>query len=554
MRVNTTAQLFAETIRGHGITHLFMVPAVFHTAMAAMEELGIRRVTTHHEVAAAYMADGYARASRKPGICMAQSVGAANVAAGLRDAFLSGSPVIAVTGGPHPDSRYRYLYQVIEDFPMFEPVTKFNARVDKPSRLADLLRQAFRVATTGSPGPVHLELPGRLGEGVNGEGDFEVIVEKQHSRYPAYRLEPEAEAVRQAASALVAAERPVIVAGGGVVASEAGAELVKLAEMLAIPVATSPTGKGSIPEDHPLAIGLVGSYGRWSANRIVEQADLVFFVGSRTGGLTTRNWATPPAGTPVIQLDIEPSEIGRNYPVQVGLLGDARVTLRRLMAEIQPLGKHSSAWAERAQGLLSQWRSEMAPLLGSDAVPIRPERLCREITDFLPEEGVVVADTGHAAIWSGTMIELKRPGQRFIRCAGTLGWSFPASLGVKCALPDKPVLCFTGDGGFYYHMGELETAARFGINTVVVVNNNGALQQVKKGFDRAYGGEQRGRAHEMWVFEEQNLATVARDMGWLGIRVERPEQIGPALEEAFAAGKPALLDVVTDLEAQPQWW
>ena len=150
------------------------------------------------------------------------------------------------------------------------------------------------------------------------------------------------------------------------------------------------------------------------------------------------------------------------------------------------------------------------------------------------------------------MIELKRPVR--VYPMRDPGWSFPASLGVKCALPDKPVLCFTGDGGFYYHMGELETAARFGINTVVVVNNNGALQQVKKGFDRAYGGEQRGRAHEMWVFEEQNLATVARDMGWLGIRVERPEQIGPALEEAFAAGKPALLDVVTDLEAQPQWW
>lgn len=552
-RVATTAQLFAETLKGHGITHLFMVPAIFHSAMAAMEDMGIRRVTTHHEVAAAYMADGYARASRGPGICMGQSVGAANLAAGLRDAYLSSSPVICISGGPHPDSRYRYLYQVIDDFPMFEPVTKFNAMVEKPSRLADLLRQAFRVATTGTPGPVHLELPGRLGEGVNGEGSFEVIVEKQFSRYPAYRTEPDPEQVRAAAAALAAAQKPVIVAGGGVVASGAGPELVKLAGRLSIPVATSPTGKGSIPEDHPLSIGLIGSYGRWSANQFVEEADLVFFVGSRTGGLTTKNWQTPVPGTPVIQLDIEPAEIGRNYPVKVGLLGDARVTLRRLLEVVQPVSSRS-AWVRHAQELLARWRSEMAPMLSSDSVPIRPERLCKEITDFLPDEAVVVVDTGHAAIWSGTMIELKRPGQRFVRCAGTLGWAFPGTLGVKCALPDKPVFCFTGDGGFYYHLGELETAARFGINAVIVVNNNGALQQVKKGFDRAYGGTQRGRAHEMWVFEPRNIAAVARDMGCVGIRVEHPGDIRPALEEALGSERPVVVDVVTDLEAQPQWW
>jgi acetolactate synthase-1/2/3 large subunit len=185
----------------------------------------------------------------------------------------------------------------------------------------------------------------------------------------------------------------------------------------------------------------------------------------------------------------------------------------------------------------------------SDAVPIRPERLCKELTEVLPDNGVVVADTGHSGIWTGTMMELTSPGQAFYRCAGSLGWAFPASLGVKCALPDRPVVCFNGDGGFFYHLTELETAARFGINAVIIVNNNHALSQEQRLFNAAYGGEQRGRAHEMWVFKEVNLANVAREMGCVGIRVEHPKEIKPAIQEALNAGKPAVVDVVSDIGA-----
>ncbi|MCL4531656.1 MAG: thiamine pyrophosphate-binding protein, partial [Actinobacteria bacterium] len=302
-------------------THVFMVPAIFHQAMAAMEETSIKRVTTHHEMSAAYMADGYARAGRKPGICMGQAVGAGNLAAGLRDAYQSCAPVIAVSGGPQPDARYRYFYQVVEDFPMFGPVTKFNAMVQRPDRLPDLLRQAFRVATTGSPGPVHLEFPGRLGEQINGEGDFEVIVEEQFTHIPAFRIAPDPALVEKALALLVAAEHPVIVAGGGISASGAGAELVELAEKLSIPVAVSLNGKESIPDKQPLSLGNVGTYGRRAANKIVEEADLVFFAGSRAGGLTTNNWKLPRPGTPTIQLDIDAAELGRNYPAKVGILG-----------------------------------------------------------------------------------------------------------------------------------------------------------------------------------------------------------------------------------------
>jgi acetolactate synthase I/II/III large subunit len=547
----TTGKYFAETLKAYGIGHVFAVPAIFHSAMVAMEETGTVRVTPHHETAAAFMADGYARAGRRPGVCLGQAVGAGNVATGLRDAYQTGAPVIALTGGPHPDSRYRYLYQIVEDFQMFQPVTKFNARVEKPERFPDLLRQAFRAATTGAPGPVHLELPGRLGEGAQGEIDAAGMVEPQFGRYPAYRPQAPSDQVHDAARLLAGAERPVIVAGGGVAASDAGPDLVKLAEAMSIPVATTPNGKGAIPESHPLAIGLVGTYGRASANQALSEADLVFFVGSRAGGLATGNWRFPPPGTATIQLDIDPAEVGRNYPARAGLVGDARAVLRQLVEVAAPAP--GSRWVDHVQALLAEWRDETAPLLNSDASPMRPERLCREVTEALPEDALLVADTGHAAIWTGTMVELRHPGQRYLRCAGTLGWAFPAALGAKCALPDTPVLCFTGDGGIMYHLGELETAARMGINAVILVNNNAALQQVRKGIDTAYGGSQWGRAKEMWVFRDVNFARVAEEMGCLGIRVERPGEVGPAIERAFAAGRPTLIDVVTDVEASPAW-
>jgi acetolactate synthase-1/2/3 large subunit len=548
--VSSTGQVFAEMLCGYGVSHVFIVPAIFHSGMAALEDTPIRRVTTHHEIAAAYMADGYARAARKPGVCLAQAVGATNMAAGLHDAYLAGSPVICLTGGPEPTSRYRGLYQSIEDFSMFEAVTRFNARVDTPARFPDLLRQAFREATTGAPGPAHLELPGRLGEGAEGKGDFEVVLEPRFGQFPAYRPLADAESVGEAAALLKQAERPVIVAGGGVAYSDARAEVVRLAEALSIPVAVTLNGKDTIPEDHSLNLGLLGSYGRASANRLVEEADLALLIGTSAGGLATGNWRVPRPGSTVIQLDIDPAQIGRNYPVQVGLVGDARAVLQQLNASVSSAPR--PAWVRRANELTDAWRSAQIGAIESDTTPMRPERLCQAITDALPDDAVVVADTGHAAIWAGTLIGLKRPRQRFIRCAGTLGWAFPAAIGVKCALPNQAVLCFTGDGGVCYHLAELETAARAGINLVLVVNNNGALQQVKRGIDSAYGGQQRGRAGEMWVFDARtDYARVAEAMGCRGVRVERPADLPQALEQAFASDRPTLIDALSDVEAFP---
>ena len=542
----TGAKFMADTLQAYGVTHVFLVPAILRRALAEMDLNGIKRVITHGEKAAAYMADGYARAARRPGVCMAQSVGAANLAAGLQDAWLGLSPVIAMTGYKRHDEQHRNAYQEIEHSRPFAAVTKFSAAVENVEQLPHLLRQAFREATTGAPAPVHLDIQGMTGDFVTeAEADLELLAEETFARIPAFRPEADPESVRRAAQVISAAQRPVIVAGGGVTASQAQREVAELAEMLQIPVATSLNAKGTLPDNHPLSVGVVGSYSRWCANRAVYEADLVIFIGSHTGSQVTNEWRIPAPGTPVVQIDIDPAELGRTYPAQVGLHGDARATTRRLIEALEPLGGRAE-WVGRAQQLVREWREEVAPRANSEAVPIIPERLCSELTKFLPSDAMLVSDTGHAGIWTGSMVDLNHPGQGYIRCAGSLGWGLSAAMGAKCALPDRPVVCFSGDGGFWYHIGELETAVRNNINLVTVVNNNSALSQDQRGDFRAYQGLEGGAPEELWRFNDTNFARLAESIGCFGIRVERPGELQGALEQALAANRPAVVDVVTD--------
>lgn len=556
MSKTTGPRFVADLLRGYGVTHVFFVPQMLLETLTGMEEMGIRRVLVHGEKAAAYMADGYARAAGRPGVCMAQHVGASNLAAGLRDAYLACSPVIALTGGPAPAARYRHAYQELEDFTQFDHTTKLNARVDHIARLPDMLRQAFREATTGAPGPVHLQIGGHHAEAIMTEADLALRIEDEFKQVPAYRPAANSMHVAAALRLIAAAERPIIVAGGGVVWSRAQEEVAALAERLSIPVATSLNAKGTIPDTHPLAVGVVGTYSRACANRAVAEADLVFFIGSHTGGQVTARWQVPKPGARVVHLDIDAREIGRNYPTEQALLGDARTVLRQLLdATPNSGGGKREPWLARVRQLAEEWRTSMAANVNSDAVPMRPERVCREISRVLPENAVLVSDTGHSGIWTGAYVEFTRPGQRLIRCAGSLGWGFPGALGVKCALPDAPVVCFAGDGGFYYHLAELETAARYGINLVVVVNNNGALNQEIPHFDRAYGGDPDERGREMWGFNQVNFARVAESLGCVGMRVEKPGEMAPALERALAAGRPVVIDTVTDHRAfSPKTW
>ncbi|HET7850689.1 MAG TPA: thiamine pyrophosphate-binding protein [Pseudolabrys sp.] len=545
------AEVLAEMLAGYGVTHVFMVPAVLRRTFAEMERrTSIKRIHTHGEKSAAYMADGYARASGKPGVCMAQVIGALNLAAGLRDAWLAHSPVLAFTGGRDPKTKFRKVYQEIDDVPAFEPVTKFNATVDDVARIPDMVRQAFRVATSGTPGPVHLQFRGNEGQVDLEEAEMDEVVEPQFAAVPPFRPEPEAAHVKAALDILQKAERPVIVAGGGVRASGAAKELVTLAEALQIPVATSLNGKDNIPGTHPLSVGVVGSYSRESANRVVNRADLVCFIGTETGGMTTHFWAVPKIGTPAIQIDIEPESLGRNYPLQASVLGDARTVLARMLAQAdRTSAAKRKGWIGEITKIRAEWYAKYKPMLESDAVPINPARICHELSNNVPDDAIVVVDTGHAGMWMGGMYDLRSATQSYMRSAGHLGWAFCAGIGAKAACPDRPVVVFTGDAGFWYHIAELETAVRWNINSVTVVNNNGGGNQSKRGFDRAYGGTQTERARELWTYNKMNFARLADDMGALGIRVENPADITAALKQALAANCPAVVDVATDIEA-----
>ena len=542
----TGAKFMAQALKEYGVTHVFVAPAVVREALAELSQLGVQSIVTHGEKSAAYMADGYARAANRPGVCFAQSVGAANLAAGLQDPYLGLSPVIAMTGRKPPMDQQRNAYQEIEHSKPFASVTKFSAYVEQVEQLPYLLRQAFREATTGASRPVHLDLQGMSGNVImQSEGDLEFVLENTFTSRPALRPEPSADSIREAAQVISRSQRPVIVAGGGVTSSRAQQEVVELAEMLNIPVATSLNAKGTITDDHRLSVGVVGSYSRWCANRVVAEADLVIYIGSHTGSQVTNEWKVPAQGTPVIQIDIEPAELGRSYPNEVSLQGDAKATVQKLIESLEPTNDRTE-WTSRAAELVTQWREEVLPRATSDAVPIIPERLCNELTQALPPNSILVSDTGHAGIWTGSMVDLNHAGQDYIRCAGSLGWGLSGAIGVKCALPDRPVICFSGDGGFMYHIAELETAVRYNIPVVSVVNNNHGLLQDKRGDDRAYQGVPGSHSSDLWEFNDVDMAKVAEAMGAFGIRVDQPQNIQNAIAEALASGRPSVVDVVTD--------
>jgi acetolactate synthase-1/2/3 large subunit len=326
-----------------------------------------------------------------------------------------------------------------------------------------------------------------------------------------------------------------------------------------IPVASSLNGKNSIPEDHPLSIGLVGSYSRQCTNELVNEADLVFYIGSRTGDQVTHDWTIPAVGTPVIQLDIEPAELGRNYPNAVSIAGDARESLRRMIGMLsdelcRSANDRHADWADRARNHVASWLEEQRTIAASPSSAVRVERLCAAIADALPEDAVLVSDTGSAGIWTGAYIPLTRPGQLYLRAAGSLGWGFPGALGSKCAAPERPVVCFTGDGGFWYHLNELETAVRWGINTVTIVNNNHGYGQCISAVEESYVGYS-GKPEEINGISDTNFADLARGIGAVGIRVERASDLDDAIAEALTVDRPVVVDVVTDTDSRaPAGW
>jgi len=449
-------------------------------------------------------------------------------------------------------------------------VTKFSADVADAADLPRLLRQAFREAMTGSPRPAHLDLYGRSANIV----EMGLVSEQPVAdpalqlTMPPYRPVPSDDEIERAAAKLRRGKRIVIVAGSGAAASGAGPEVLALGEALAAPIGTTLGARGIIPTRHRLSIGCPGNYAAPPANQIVHEADLVVFIGCHTGDQVTHTWRIPSLETEVVQIDIDPTELGRSYRNTLGLMGDPKATLTKLLLALgttkaearqlerlgAPTQKRDTAFADRAAGIVATWREERAPKLASNAAPILPDRLCAEITRALPEDGIVVADTGYSGIWTSTLIELNGAGQTYLRAAGSLGWAFPASLGAKCAAGKRKVICWSGDGAIYYHLTELETARRRGIAVVLVINNNSGFGQGWPNIQRQQGNTP-GDVRDLVRFGPTNFADVARVFGLRGIRVEEPSKIAPALQEALASDETVIVDVATDIDARaPEPW
>lgn len=539
-------EYIAKTLKGYGVDHVFYVEAMFRMVNKEFGEMGVKRVMAHSENAAAYMADGYARMSGKPGICMCQSIGAANLAGGVHEAWLAGSPVIAFTGKKTPEYQYRGSYQEADHRLLYEGITKFNADVSDAKQLPVVLRQCFRAATTGKPRPVHSDMSNHTGRVIEvGRVDQDVFVEETYMKYPPYRPEAEKSRVAAAAEAVNNALKPVIVIGRGAMISGAGEEICALAEKGDIAVVTSPDGKALIDETDRLWCGIVGSYGMDCANKVVLDSDLVIFIGTQTGDQTTFDWRVPAVGTKVIQIDIDPEEIGKNYPNCIGLPGDAKAVTKQLLAGIEE--KTRKEWIDHCREYVDATLAVYEKQQQSDVLPMRPERLCEEISKALPDNAVLVADTGYSAVWSATMLRMK-PGQKYLRAAGSLGWSFPASLGAKCAARELPVVCFTGDGAFYYHLNEMETATRNGINTVTVINNNKALVQCRPDLSLVYKNDPE-KMPRRFHYPDIDFCKIAETYGCWARKAENPDDIGALIDEALNCGKPAVIDARTERDA-----
>jgi acetolactate synthase-1/2/3 large subunit len=333
--------------------------------------------------------------------------------------------------------------------------------------------------------------------------------------------------------------------------SDAGTEILELVNRLNIPLATSADGKGIIPENHPLCLGCAGGYGRSGANVFIKEADLILYIGCKICDQLSLDWTLPASGVKVIQIDINPAELGRNYPNAASILGDAKVSVAALLAETTR--KHpNEAWAEQIISGMKKWHEKIDIPCASEAVPIYGERLCRELQNVLPENAILVSDTGWSACWPAILIEITKQTQRFIRPAGgSLGWGYPASMGAKCACPDRPVICFAGDGALYYHLSELETQVRHNIASVTVLNNNQGLGQSRRGIVDLYA-DKPGRKEDLFAFSNINISNLAKEIGLFTLRVEKPAEIAPAISKALASGKPALVEVITDITRDPQ--
>jgi len=517
----------------------------FYEALHDLDH-GIRHVLTRDERGAAYMADAYARLSGRVGVCEGPSGGGASyILPGVAEANASSVPVIAMTSDIDARHRGKNVLTEFDQAALFAPVTREAFYPTHASMLPGVVRRAFRAVTTGRMGAVHITLPFNVLEGAVETDDLGI--DPRYGTYPAHRVGPDPDAIRAAARILGEARRPLIVASAGVQRSGAWDEVTRLAHRLGAPVATSIGGKGSIAETDPYSLGVIGSNGGIAYRHdIVRSADVVVYIGSGTGSVTTLKWTLPQSGeATVIQLDVDPEEIGRNYPVAVGIVADAKFGLAALEAELvhaygdADLVKVDATEIEQGR---TAYMDKVEHLFASDETPIRPERLLREMFRAMPGDSVVLADPGTPCPYFSAYWRIPKAGRWFVspRAHGALGYALPAVVGAYYAKPDAGrIIGVMGDGSFGISTGDLETIARLNIPVTLVVTNNASYGWIKA------GQKSRGGRYYSVDFSRTDNAAVAAAFGLRSHRVDEPAALADALHDALTYPGPVLLDVRT---------
>ncbi len=539
----TGAEAVVEMLHAHGVEILFGLcgdtSLPFYDALARMPH-GMRHVLTRDERHAAYMADGYARVSGRVGVCEGPSGGGATyILPGVAEANESSVPLLCITSDVAVSSRGRYTLTEIDQGALMRPATKWNAVLDRSADVPRVLRAAFNQVSTGRPGAAHVSLPFDVQNGPVDRAD--VWGDPSLGSVPARRAVPDPFHVELAAKLLRSASDPVFICGGGVVTSGAEAELIELAERLSAPVATTISGRGVIADDHPLAVGVVGSNGGTPETRqVVDAADLVVFVTCRAGSVTTERWRHPaPGKARIIHLDIDPAVMGANYPVDVPLVADAKLGLQALNACLGSFARPLQAESVRAakEKKFAKFRT----LANSSEKPIRPERLVAALAEALDPDALLALDPGTPCPYFSAYFPVRGTGRRIFsnRAHGALGYAMAAAIGAHFARPAVKTVAVMGDGSFGMCAGELETLVRLNLPLTLIVISNSSYGWIKAGQKAGYG-----KRYFSVDFTPTDHARVAEAYGLKAWRVTEPEDVASVLGAALAHGGPSLVDVV----------
>ena len=542
------AEAMVRMLQLHGVKHIFGLcgdtSLPLYDALATVDH-GMQHILTRDERSAAYMADAYARVSGKVGVCEGPSGGGATyILPGIVEANESSIPVLGITTDISTTSRGRYTLTELDQKSLFRPLTKWNGVLDRADKVPETMRAAFRAMTTGKPGAAHLCFPFDTQKDVAVDPQ-DLWAQSEHARYPAWRSAPDPEAVKAAAAAILSARQPVLICGGGVVIAGAGAELTSVAERLGAAVATTISGQGSLPEEHPLCVGVVGSNGGTLPTRaVVEKADLVIFIGCRAGSVTTERWRFPAKSTRIVHIDADPSVIGAIYRTEVALVGDAKLALRALDEELARRAGEIRQGNGRALASAAKKQKYDAfnRLAGGSETLVLPERLVSELHEVLPRDAVVVCDPGTPCPYFSAFYPFQEYGRHFIsnRAHGALGYSMAAAIGAWFGRPQAKVVSVMGDGSFGFTAGEMETIVRLKVPMMMVVVSNSVYGWIKAGQKTGFG-----QRYYSVDFTRTDHARVAEAFGVKAWRVTDPSDLKGALAAAAEHGGPSLVDVVT---------